>query len=134
MSAEVAVRASVIAALRGDAALMAGINALYDGEPVRATMPYAMVGECIGADWGGKDVEGRELRLTVSLLDGGEAPDALAGRIARVDAMIGMAAPADGWRIVTARLARSRIARVNRQPMSGWQAVLDYRVRAVRGD
>ena len=42
MSAEVAVRGAVIAALRSDTALMAGINALFDGEPVRATMPYGV--------------------------------------------------------------------------------------------
>lgn len=134
MSAEVAVRAAVIAALRGDAALMAGINALFDGEPVRATMPYGVVGECMGAEWGGKELEGREVRLTVALLDGGEAPGALAGRMARVDAvMAGIAGAGEGWRIVTARLVRSRLSRVNRQPMSGWQAVMDYRVRVVRG-
>ncbi len=134
MSADVTVRAAVIAALRGDAALMAGINALFDGEPVRATMPYGVVGECISAEWGGKDLEGREVRLTVALLDGGEAPGKLAGRMARVDAvMAGIADAGEGWRIVTARLVRSRLSRVNRQPMSGWQAVMDYRVRAVRG-
>lgn len=134
MSAEVAVRAAVIAALRGDAALMAGINALFDGEPVRATMPYGVVGECVGAEWGGKELEGREVRLTIALLDGGEAPGALAARIARVDTvMAGIADAGEGWRIVTARLVRSRLSRVNRQPMSGWQAVMDYRVRVVRG-
>ena len=135
MSAEVAVRAAVIAALRGDAALMAGINALFDGEPVRATMPYGVVGECMGAEWGGKELEGREVRLTIALLDGGEAPGKLAGWMARVDAvMAGVADAGDEWRIVTARLVRSRLSRVNRQPMSGWQAVMDYRVRAVRGE
>lgn len=135
MSADVTVRAAVIAALRGDAALMAGINALFDGEPVRATMPYGVVGECIGAEWGGKELEGREVRLTIALLDGGEAPGKLAGWMARVDAvMAGVADAGDEWRIVTARLVRSRLSRVNRQPMSGWQAVMDYRVRAVRGE
>jgi hypothetical protein len=124
MSAEMAVRAAVIAALRSDTALMAGINALFDGEPVRATMPYGVVGECIGAEWGGKALEGREVRLTIALLDGGETPGALMGEIADAGA---------GWRIVTAQLVRSRLARVNRQPMSGWQAMLDYRVRVVRG-
>lgn len=134
MSAEMAVRGAVIAALRSDTALMAGINALFDGEPVRATMPYGVVGECIGAEWGAKALEGREVRLTIALLDGGETPGALAARIARVDATMGEIADAGaGWRIVTAQLVRSRLARVNRQPMSGWQAVLDYRVRVVRG-
>lgn len=131
MSAEVAVRAAVIAALRGDGALMEQVNALYDGESARAAAPYATVGECLGADWGGKDVEGRELRLTIGLVVADETPGRLAGMMARVDPAIGAADVLDGWRIVTARLLRSRVAR-NGGAATGWRAVVDYRVRAVR--
>ena len=48
MSAEVAVRAAVIDALRADTLLMDGLNGLFDGDPVRASQPYGVVGECIG--------------------------------------------------------------------------------------
>lgn len=130
MSAEVAVRAAVIDALRADSALMDGLNALFDGEPGRASLPYGVVGECIGADWGGKDVAGRELRLTIGLHDGGETPGRLAGMIARIDPVLAGVAVREGWRIVTARLVRSRVARAVRQG-GGWSAVVDYRVRAV---
>ncbi|HUD93428.1 tail completion protein gp17 [Sphingobium sp.] len=132
MGAEVAVRAAVIAALRADGALMDQVNALYDGEPGRAAAPYGVVGECLGADWGGKDVEGRELRLTIALVVAEETPGRLAGMMARVDPAIGAAGAQDGWRIVSARLLRSRVAR-NGGGGSGWRAVVDYRVRAVRG-
>lgn len=131
MSAEVAVRAAVIDALRADSALMDGLNGLFDGEPGRASLPYGVVGECIGADWGGKDVAGRELRLTIGLHDGGETPGRLAGMIARIDPVLAGVAVREGWRIVTARLVRSRVARAARQG-GGWTAVVDYRVRAVR--
>lgn len=131
MSAEVAVRAAVIDALRADSALMDGLNVLFDGEPVRASLPYGVVGDCIGADWGGKDVAGRELRLTIGLHDGGETPGRLAGMIARIDPVLAGVAVREGWRIVTARLVRSRVARAARQG-GGWTAVVDYRVRAVR--
>jgi hypothetical protein len=130
MSAEVAVRAAVIDALRDDAALMDGLNGLFDGEPVRASLPYGVVGECIGADWGGKDVAGREVRLTIGLHDGSETPGRLAGMIARIDPVLAGVAVREGWRIVTARLVRSRVARAGRQG-GGWTAVVDYRVRAV---
>ena len=80
--------------------------------PVRASVPFAVVGECQGADWGAKDVEGRELRLSISLQDAGETTARLAGLMARVDPAVRTAADAgDGWRIVTARLVRSRVAR-----------------------
>ncbi len=131
MSAEVIMRAAVFAALRADAALMAQVNALFDGEPARASAPHVVVGECIGADWGGKDVSAREVRLNIALVDSGETPERLAGMMARVDAVLGAVPVREGWRIVTARLVRSRVARVSRQPGSGWQAVVDYRLRGV---
>ncbi|MFY9351014.1 MAG: DUF3168 domain-containing protein [Sphingobium sp.] len=129
MSAEVAVRGAVIAALRNDLALMDQMNGLYDGEPARAAAPYGVVGECLGADWGGKDVEGRELRLTVALVVADETPARLGGMIARIEPAIGAAAVADGWRIVSARLLRSRVAR---NGAGGWRASVDYRLRVVR--
>lgn len=132
MSAEVAARAAVIAALRADGALMDGLNGLYDGEPGRASAPYGHVGECIGADWGGKDVEGRELRLTIGLRSADETPGRLGGMIARIDPAIGLAQAQDGWRIVTARLVRSRVARDGTGASAGWRAVIDYRLRVVR--
>lgn len=132
MSAEVAVRAAVIAALRADGALMAAINGLYDGDPIRASAPYGHVGDCIGSDWGGKDVAGRELRLTIGLQAVDETPARLGAMIARIDPAIALAPVLDGWRIVTARLIRSRVARSGARPADGWRAVIDYRIRAVR--
>ena len=132
MSAEVAARAAVIAALRADGALMDGLNDLYDSEPGRASAPYGHVGECIGADWGGKDVEWREVRLTIGLRSADETPARLAGMIARIDPAIGQAQARDGWRIVTARLVRSRVARDGAGAALEWRAVIDYRLRVVR--
>ncbi|WP_186378756.1 hypothetical protein [Sphingobium sp. B2] len=44
--------------------------------------------------------------------------------------MLAGVAVREGWRIVTARLVRSRVARATRQG-GGWSAVVDYRLRAV---
>lgn len=130
MSAEVAVRGAVVEALRADAALMAGLNGLFDGAPVRATAPYGVVGDCIALDWGAKDVEGRELTLTVSLYDVGETPGRLAALLARIDPVLRGLEVAGAWRIVSARLVRSRLARTGAR--DGWQAMADYRLRVVR--
>lgn len=129
MSAEVAVRGAVVAALRGDAVLMAGVNGLFDGVPVRASAPYGVVGDCVAVDWGAKDVDGRELVLTVSLFDVGESPARLAGLLARVGVAMGSVEVADGWRVVSGRLVRSRVARTGAR--DGWQALVDYRFRVV---
>ena len=133
MSAEMAVRAAAIAALRADGALMALVHAVHDGEPGRAAAPYAFAGECIGTDWGGKALEGRELRLTVGLVAAADGAAAIAAAIARIDlALQGLSLAPDGWRVASVRLARSRIAREGTAPAGGWRAVIDYRVRAVR--
>jgi hypothetical protein len=134
MSAEVAVRGAIVAALRGDGALGALVNGVHDGEPGRAGAPYAFVGECLGADWGGKDVDGRELRLTIGLVVADAAPARLAAMMARVGPALDAAEAADGWRIVSARLARSRVAPAARGSGegAGWRATIDWRVRAVR--
>ncbi|KEQ50210.1 tail completion protein gp17 [Sphingobium chlorophenolicum] len=129
MSAEVAVRGALVAALRGDAALMAGLNGLFDGAPGRASAPYGVVGDCVALDWGAKDLDGRELVVTVSLFDVGEAPVRLAGLLARVDAVVRAVGLVGGWRVVGARLVRSRVARTGAR--DGWQALVDYRMRVV---
>lgn len=130
MSAEVAVHGAIVAALRGDAELMAGLNGLFDGAPGRASAPYGVVGDCVALDWGAKDVEGRELVVTVSLFDVGEAPARLAGLLARVDAVLRAVGLVGGWRVIGARLVRSRVARTGAR--DGWQALADYRLRVVR--
>lgn len=130
MSAEVTVRAAVIAALKEDAAVMGGLNGLFDGQPMRASVPYAVVGECIASDWGAKDVDGRELRLTIGLHDAGETPGRLAVLLERIHAVMQGLEIAEGWRIVGVRLIRSRV--VKGREKDGWKAVVDYQVRVVR--
>lgn len=130
MSAEVVVRGAVIDALRGDSDLMAGLNGLFDGAPGRASAPYGVVGDGVAIDWGAKGLEGRELSFAVSLFELGETPGRLAGWLARVDAVLRAVDLVEGWRVVGARLVRSRVARTSAR--DGWQALVDYRVRAVR--
>lgn len=132
MSAEMAVRAALIAALRADGTLGSLVNGVHDGEPARAAVPYGFAGECLGSDWGGKDLEGRELRLSVGLVAAADGAAGLAAMIARVDPVMQALGAADGWRVASARLVRSRIARDGPAPAGGWRAVVDYRVRVVR--
>lgn len=131
MSAEVVVRAAVIAALRSDEELMGGLNGVFDGTPVRASVPYAVVGECLASDWGAKGLDGRELRLAISLHDAGEGPGRLAVLLGRVEPVVEAVDAGDaGWRVVGVRLVRSRVFKAREK--DGWQAVVDYRLRVVR--
>lgn len=125
--AEVAVRARALALLTGDAVLAGLVHAIFDGVPARASAPYASVGAAEGSDWGTKDVAGREVRLTLVLAGVGAAgDDAAAGRIeALVPALRG---DAGGWRIVGARVVRTRFGFLKD---GGWRHEMVVRCRCL---
>ncbi|MET3824874.1 hypothetical protein ABIC16_000567 [Sphingomonas sp. PvP055] len=127
MSAESVLQAAVLAKLRA----VAGLNGVYAGPPVRATPPFAELGELIALDWGAKDRAGRELRLLVTLRDAGETAVRLAALIASVGAAI-EALPRDlpGWRVASVGLVRSRSWGTS---PGQWSASMDYRIRMMEG-
>jgi len=123
MSAEAVAPAALLAALKG----LTGLNGVFEGSPVKATPPYAEIGETLSGDWSVKDRDGRELRLAVTIRDAAETP-------ARVQALANAAGatiealPRDlpGWRIASLVFVRTRLLR----PAPGrWSAVIEYRVR-----
>lgn len=132
MSGELAVRAAALEALRGEGALMAGLNGLYDGTPAQAAAPYAVLGESLASDWGTKDGAGLEVRLGLSLFDREETPARLAGLVGLADeVMAGLSGTADDWRIGNVAFLRSRTVKARGE---GWTVTLDYRVRVFRAD
>lgn len=125
MSAESVVQAAALGALRG----VGGLNGVYLGTPVKATMPYALLGDLLSGDWGVKDRAGRELRLLVGLRDAGETP----ARIHELGAAVCSALEAlprdlDGWRLVSVALVR---ARIGGGAPGAWSASIEYRVRVL---
>lgn len=127
MSAEMAVRAGVLTALQGDAALAALLNGVWDGVPVKASAPFAVVGECLGSDWGTKDRPGREVRVTLTVQDRREGGGGLAEMLALADAAVKRVV-VPGYEVGTVALLRSRVVRGRED---GWRAVVDYRVRVL---
>ena len=126
MSAREVLLAATIARLRGTAGL-AGAG-VFDAPPVRAALPYVQVEEPLLADWSTKSWAGREGRLTVLVLDGGERPVRLRTLLAAAEAAV-LAMPADlgaGWRLATVTLARSRLTRGN---ADRWTAAAEFQVR-----
>ena len=128
-TAEQAVRAKAIALLAGDTELAGRIHGVFDGRPPRASAPYVAVGAAEGSDWGTKDREGREVRLTVILHGVGDSLDD--GAAVRVEAVIpALRGAADGWTIVSARVVRTRFGFVRE---GGWRQDYGVRCRCLAG-
>jgi hypothetical protein len=129
MSAEGALHAALVAALREAADFGGVLNHVFEGPAVKASAPYAEVQPLVAVDWGTKDRAGRELRPAVVVRDAGETP-------ARLHALIGAACaaieamPRDlaGWRVASLAFVRSRMLA---EAPGRWAAVVEYRVRVL---
>ena len=129
MNAESDIRAALLAELRGDAALAAEVNRIYDGAPVKATPPMVTVSECAGSDWATKDKAGRELRIGIGIADDLETPGRIGGIMPLVDAAVQrLSGTVAGWQVGSLRLVRSRLLKGRD---GRWNAVMDYRIRVL---
>jgi hypothetical protein len=127
MSAEAAVAARLAALLRGDAALMSRVNAVFEGPSARMTMPFVALGAVAVNDWGTKDRAGAEVivRVTWTAPDG-PGDGGVAARVAAVvQDLRGVSA---GWELVAARLVRSR---GEHDKAGRWVQGFDVRVRCL---
>ncbi len=125
MSAEAVFQAAIIGAL--GTALGPQLNGIYEGPAVKATAPYAEIGELASIDWSTKDTEGRELRSLVQVRDQGESPARLQTLARAADMAIRAIGPAlAGWRIVSLVLVRNRIVRSG---VGQWGALIEHRAR-----
>ena len=102
---------------------------VYDAAPVQAVVPYAVVETGPETDWSHKSGLGRELRLTVTVRDGGERPVRLRQIVSAVETAVGqLPNQLPGWQVVTLQYLRSRTlpARARGEP---WIAATEYRAR-----
>lgn len=127
MSAYAVLESAIMAALSSHAPLHAAINGVHRMRPTRATPPYLTIGESLTADWGTKDLRGREVRIALDLTDAAESPARLYGLMAEAEiALEGLARNLDGWRVASMIFLRSRITR---NAARDWSGVIEYRVR-----
>ena len=109
---------------------LAGVESLsgrYDGPPLKAAFPYAIVEAGAESDWSHKSGAGREIRLAVTIRDKGERPDRLRRLIAAAEtAVMAIGGEADGWRIASLVFLRSRTMR---ESGLGWAGVSEFRAR-----
>jgi hypothetical protein len=124
--ASTALRTAAASALRSISSL-----AIYEGPPLQAATPYAVVEAGAETDWGHKSGSGRELRLAVTIHDRGERPALLDGMIEEAEAVLAsLGGNVGGWRLVTFRFVRSRMAPPPAGSPNGlWSVLLDYRAR-----
>jgi len=122
VSAGQALQAAAITALSS----IEGLNGAYPGRPIQGALPYATAEVGGEVDWSHKSGRGREVRLMVTLRDGGEGPERVQalGEAAEA-ALAGIGGVLDGWRVVSLRFLRGRLV----QEKAGWAAVLEYRAR-----
>ena len=129
MSVQAVVQAALVAALRE-----AGLGVVvFDAPPVRGVRPYALVEEAQLADWGTKDMAGREGRVSIALFDGGESPARLRGLAgAAEDAVAAMPRTlGEGWVATSLALLRSRIVR---EGDNRWKSTSEFRLRILRSE
>ncbi len=129
MNAELSVREAIRETLEADGALRARVNQISDGEPVKASGPWLMLGEGSGTGFGARGVSGVALRVPVILTLRGDTPEDTSAILAALDtAMQAVPDEVNGWKITVLRFERSRL----RRDKTGWRIVTDYALRLVR--
>jgi Protein of unknown function (DUF3168) len=127
MSAEATGAGAALAgAARAALATLASLNHVYDGPPLQAVCPYAVVEAGLERDWGHKSGAGREVQLAVTLRDQSERPERLRALAAAAQAALDGLVAGDGWQLVTLVFVRSIMAP---EKAGQWLLTLDYRAR-----
>lgn len=126
MTAREALRAGLMTALR-PALTPLGV-ALFDAVPVRASVPQAVLGEPSDSDWGAAGIEGRELRVALTLTDEGEQPRRLRACVQAAEAIGLPEILADGWQLAGLNVTATRMAKTGAR----WTASVEWRARLWR--
>lgn len=130
MSAERALRAGILARLKGDAALAAALGSgrVFDGAPQGQQFPFAHLGEAtaapLDADAGGAE----ELRLAITVLSRAETRGETAAALAAIsDSVAGLGPDLGGYRLANLAVTERQTRRLN--DGRTWQGTI--RLRAV---
>ena len=130
---------AVMEALERDNSIVSAVNYIGRRGARNMTAPYIVIEPLRGTDWGVKDRDGHELRLSLNLAVPGADPerllpllDAVAAAMRQLPQAIG------GWQVVTAtRLGTRTLAPSDRADGSAgsrsplWLAAIDYRLRVI---
>jgi hypothetical protein len=128
--AETGAGEALVAAALGALGGLSGLNGAYDGAPVKASLPYATIELGAESDWSWKGGGGRELRLAVTVRDGGERPGRLRRLLGEAEAAIlRINDIGAGWRVVNMVTLR---VRTGQKRAGEWIGTIEVRVRMER--
>jgi hypothetical protein len=122
-------RALLSAALSGTLRATLGCP-VFEAASVRAPLPHAVVEEPELRPLGAVGLEGREGRVVIAIRDAGERPERLRALVEAAEAAAGTTGPGigEGWRLVRAAAAKSRVVRER----EGWLGTVELQVRLYR--
>jgi hypothetical protein len=125
---ETLLRSALLDWLRADEAL-AGLSAIEEEVPQRATPPWLATVASASADWSVKDRGGREVRIALELHSRADDPRADAPLVTALDRRIG-SIPREqaGFDVVSIQFLR---ARTERRPANARATLLEYRFRCL---
>jgi hypothetical protein len=114
---------------------LAGLSGVYEGPPVQAVLPYALVEAGPETDWGHKTGAGSEVRLAVTVRDAGEKPRRLHALLDAARAALEAELEVEGWQLVTLAWQRTRSTRESK-PAAGadtlWAGSVEFRARLLK--
>ena len=124
---EIAFRAALLAHLAADPVLAAGLNAITEEAPLRATPPWLGIVASASGDFSHKTGMGREVRVALELQCRGDDPATAADLVLAIEAAIErLQADQPGFRIASLLFLRSRAE----QRSDNRRAILlEYRAR-----
>ena len=129
--AAAALQAAALARVAG----VAGLSGTYEGAPVQAVYPYAVVEAGPETDWGHKSGVGSEVRFGVTMRDAGERPRRLLALLDAAREAVEAGLEAEGWQLVTLAWQRTRSAREGKAPDGAdtlWAGSVEFRARLLR--
>lgn len=126
---ELAFRATLLAWLAGDPALMASLNGIVEEAPSRKALPWLALTASASSDWSTKTEPGREVRVALELNYRGDDPLSESALIAAIERRV-ESLPADqasaGFRVVSLMFLK---ARAQQRGEALRAVVLEYRAR-----
>jgi hypothetical protein len=106
---------------------------IYEGPPVQAVYPYAVIEAGPESDWSHKTGQGRDVRFAVTLRDRGERPVRLRALMDQSEtALATLSGNISGWQLVTMLFLRSKLVREPTNSGQIWAAMIEYRALMMR--
>ena len=124
---EIPLRAALIAWLAADPVLSAELNAVVEEAPSRTSLPWLAIAASASADWGCKELAGREVRIAIELHCRGDTPETAATLVRAIEQRVeALPRAQDRFSIASNQLLR---ARTEQRGESRRAILLEYRFR-----